>query len=191
MTHFIEWIVQMGEPLSMTVKKLLVVVVSMLPIIELKGTLPVALAWEIPGLERFLLAYIGSCIPVLPLLFLLRPIVKWMYTKPLFQRFAKWLEEKMESKGKLIYDYAYIGLFFFVAIPLPTTGVWTGSGAASLLRLDIKKSLPIILAGNLVAGTIVFLLGDKAIWIVPIGLLLAFATLVLSKIKNRKTNVNK
>lgn len=191
MTHFIEWIVQMGEPLSMTVKKLLVVVVSMLPIIELKGTLPVALAWEIPGLERFLLAYIGSCIPVLPLLFLLRPIVKWMYTKPLFQRFAKWLEEKMESKGKLIYDYAYIGLFFFVAIPLPTTGVWTGSGAASLLRLDIKKSLPIILAGNLVAGTIVFLLGDKAIWIVPIGLLLAFATLVLSKIKNRKTNVSK
>lgn len=188
MTHFIELISQWGEPLSMLLKKLLVMAVSMLPVIELKGTLPVAEMWGIPGLDRFLLAYIGSCLPVLPILLLMRPITKWMYAKPRFKRFAGWLERNAQNKGKVIYDYAYIGLFFFVAIPLPTTGVWTGSLAASLLRLDIKKAFPLILLGNLVAGTIVFFLGEHAIWIVPVGLLLTAATVLIRKFKKPKAD---
>jgi len=170
----------------MFVKKLLVMGVSMLPVIELKGTLPVALAWGIPGWERFLLAYIGSCLPVLPILLLMRPITKWMYTKSLFKRFAGWVERNAETKGKVIYDYAYIGLFFFVAIPLPTTGVWTGSLAASLLKLDIKKAFPLVLLGNLVAGAIVFFLGQYAIWIVPVGLIMAGVTVLVRNFMNKK-----
>lgn len=175
-----EYIIAFGESLSLTTQKLLVILVSMFPIIELKGTIPVAIAWEIPKLTSFILAYIGSCLPVIPLLFLLRPIIKWMYTTKLFSGFAKWVETRSEHKGQLIYDYAYIGLFLFVAIPLPTTGVWTGSIVASLLKMDIKKCIPLIFAGNLVAGIIVVLL-HSIMWYIIIGVLVLTAILFLIK----------
>lgn len=175
-----EYIIAFGESLSLTTQKLLVILVSMFPIIELKGTIPVAIAWEIPKLTSFILAYIGSCLPVIPLLLLLRPIIRWMYTTKLFSGLAKWVETRSEHKGQLIYDYAYIGLFLFVAIPLPTTGVWTGSIVASLLKMDIKKCIPLIFAGNLVAGIIVVLL-HSIMWYIIIGVLALTAILFLIK----------
>ena len=176
-----EWIKAFGASLSLGAKQLLVVLVSMLPVIELKGTIPIATeAWGLPVLSSAILAYIGSCLPVIPLLFLLRPIIKWMYSKKAFSKFAKWIESRSEHKGQLIYDYAYIGLFIFVAIPLPTTGVWTGSIVASLLEMDIKKCIPIILAGNLVAGIIVVLLREYMLYII-IGVLAITAILFVIK----------
>ena len=180
-----EWIIAFGESLTITIQKLLVVVVSMFPIIELKGTIPIAIAWGIPKLTSFILAYIGSCLPVIPLLFLLRPIIKWMYTTKLFHGFAHWIETRSEHKGQLIYDYRYFGLFLFVAIPLPTTGIWTGSIVASLLKMDIKKCIPLIFAGNLVAGIIVVLLHDF-MWYIIIGVLAVTVLLfVIRKLKNK------
>lgn len=180
-----DWIIAFGESLTLTVQKLLVAAVSMFPIIELKGTIPIAIAWGIPKLTSFVLAYIGSCLPVIPLLFLLRPIIKWMYATKFFSSFANWIEKRSEHKGQLIYDYKYIGLFLFVAIPLPTTGVWTGSIVASLLKLDVKKCIPLIFAGNLAAGIIVVLLHDF-MWYIIIGVLAITAILfVLGKLKKR------
>ena len=180
-----EWIIAFGESVTVGVQKLLVVVVSMLPVIELKGTIPIAIAWGIPKITSFILAYIGSCLPVIPLLFLLRPIIKWMYSKKAFAKIAKWIESRSEHKGQLIYDYAYIGLFLFVAIPLPTTGVWTGSIVASLLEMDIKKCIPLIFAGNLVAGIIVVLLHDF-MWYIILGVLAITAILfVIKKLKKK------
>lgn len=185
MSEFVELIISFGESLSLAMQKLLVVLVSMLPVIELKGTIPVAIAWGIPKLTSFILAYIGSCLPVIPLLLLLRPIIKWMYSTRLFSKFAKWIETRSEHKGQLIYDYRYIGLFLFVAIPLPTTGIWTGSIVASLLKMDIKKCIPLIFAGNLVAGIIVVLLHD-IMWYIIIGVLAVTVLLfILRKIKNK------
>ncbi len=180
-----EWITAFGESLTISTQKLLIVAVSMLPIIELKGTIPIAIAWGIPKLTSFMFAYIGSCLPVIPLLLLLRPIIKWMYSTKLFSRFANWVEAHSEHKGQLIYDYKYIGLFLFVAIPLPTTGVWTGSMVASLLKMDIKKCIPLIFAGNLVAGIIVVLL-HEFMWYIIIGVLgFTFLLFVLRKLKNK------
>jgi len=180
-----ELIIAFGESLTVGVQKLLVVAVSMLPVIELKGTIPVAIAWGIPKLTSFIFAYIGSCLPVIPLLLLLRPIIKWMYSKKAFKGFANWIETRSEHKGQLIYDYRYIGLFLFVAIPLPTTGVWTGSIVASLLEMDIKKCIPLIFAGNLVAGIIVVLLHDF-MWYIIIGALAITALLfVIKKLKKK------
>jgi uncharacterized membrane protein len=185
MHEITEMIISYGESLSLATQKLLVVLVSMLPVIELKGTIPVAIAWGIPKLTSFILAYIGSCLPVIPLLFLLRPIIKWMYSTKLFSKFAHWIETRSEHKGQLIYDYRYLGLFLFVAIPLPTTGVWTGSIVASLLKMDIKKCIPLIFAGNLVAGIIVVLLHD-IMWYIIIGVLAVTALLfIFRKIKNK------
>ena len=169
-----------GASLSVGTQKLLIVAVSMLPVIELKGTIPIAIAWGIPKMTSFILAYIGSCLPVIPLLFLLRPIIKWMYSKKAFKGFANWIESRSKNKGQLIYDYRYIGLFLFVAIPLPTTGVWTGSIVASLLEMDIKKCIPLIFAGNLVAGIIVTLL-EKIMWPIIIGVLAITAILFVIK----------
>ena len=180
-----EWIIAFGESVTVGVQKLLVVLVSMLPVIELKGTIPIAIAWGIPKITSFILAYIGSCLPAVPLLFLLRPIIKWMYSKKVFSKFAQWIESRSEHKGQLIYDYAYIGLFIFVAIPLPTTGVWTGSIVASLLEMDIKKCIPLILAGNLVAGVIVVLL-SKYMWYIIIAVLaITLILFILKKLKKK------
>ncbi|MCK5128716.1 MAG: small multi-drug export protein [Clostridiales bacterium] len=180
-----EWIIAFGESVTIGVQKLLVVIVSMLPVIELKGTIPIAIAWGIPKLTSFVFAYIGSCLPVIPLLLLLRPIIKWMYTKTVFKGFANWIETRSEHRGQLIYDYRYFGLFLFVAIPLPTTGVWTGSIVASLLKMDIKKCIPLIFAGNLVAGIIVVLLHDY-MWYIIIGVLsITLLLFILRKIKNK------
>ncbi len=187
MHHLTDWIIQFGESLSAGVQKLLIVLVSMLPIIELKGTIPIAEIWGIPLFERFGLAYLGSCLPVIPLLFLLRPIIRWMYKQRFFKGFATWLEERSKRKGQIIYDYAYIGLFLFVAVPLPTTGVWTGSIVASLLKLDIKKCIPIILAGNLIAGTVIVLLGPAAfLWVVLAALVIAVGTFIYKKFLRKR-----
>jgi uncharacterized membrane protein len=180
-----EWIIAFGESVTVGVQKLLVVAVSMLPVIELKGTIPIAIAWGIPKLTSFILAYIGSCLPVIPLLFLLRPIIKWMYSKKAFKGIATWIETRSEHKGQLIYDYRYIGLLLFVAIPLPTTGVWTGSIVASLLEMDIKKCIPLIFAGNLIAGIIVVLLHD-IMWYIIIGVLGITAILFVIKQLKKK-----
>ena len=181
MTELIkEAIINFGLGLSTGVQYILIVLVSMLPVIELKLTIPLAIAWGIPKLTSFIFAYIGSCLPVVPLLFLLRPIIKWMYSKKAFSKIAKWIESRSEHKGQLIYDYAYIGLFIFVAIPLPTTGVWTGSIVASLLKMDIKKCIPIIFAGNLIAGIIVLLLQEFMVYIV-FGVLAITAILFVIK----------
>lgn len=182
MHHITDWIIQFGESLTIGMQKLLVVLVSMLPVIELKGTIPIAAIWGIPTWERFGLAYLGSILPVIPLLFLLRPIIGWMYKQKLFKGFATWLENRSKNKGQIIYDYAYIGLFLFVAVPLPTTGVWTGSIVASLLKLDIKKCIPIIMGGNLIAGAIIVLLGPAAfLWVALAAVAIAVVTFIYKK----------
>lgn len=184
-----EWIEAFGESLTIPIKKLLLVGVSMFPVIELKGTIPIAMTWDIPPITSLVFGYIGSCLPIIPLLFLLRPIIKWMYSKKIFKKFANWVETRSEHKGQLIYDYRYLGLLIFVAIPLPTTGVWTGSIVASLLEMDIKKCIPLIFLGNLIAGIIVVIievLVPNLMWYIIIGVLAITVLLfVLRKIKNK------
>jgi uncharacterized membrane protein len=108
-----------------------------------------------------------------------------MYSKKAFKGFANWIESRSKNKGQLIYDYRYIGLFLFVAIPLPTTGVWTGSIVASLLEMDIKKCIPLIFAGNLIAGIIVVLLHDF-MWYIIIAVLAITAILFIIKQLKKK-----
>jgi uncharacterized membrane protein len=191
MHEITDFIISYGESLTLATQKLLVVLVSMLPVIELKGTIPVAIAWGIPKMTSFILAYIGSCLPVIPILFLMRPVIKWMYSKKLFKGIAHWVEARSEHKGQLIYDYAYIGLFLFVAIPLPTTGIWTGSLIASMLKMDVKKCIPLVFLGNLIAGIIVVLLHD-IMWYIIIGVLAITVILfILRKIKKKLENRRK
>lgn len=137
--------------------ELAVFITSMLPILELRGALPMAInIFKIPWPKAFLISYIGNLVPVPLILWLLKPIVKLLSKINIFDKFFKWLFERTRRKGnKVIEKYEEIGLLAFVAIPLPGTGAWTGALIAFLFGLDFKKSLLVISLGVLIAGIIV------------------------------------
>ncbi|MDH4209911.1 MAG: small multi-drug export protein [candidate division WOR-3 bacterium] len=130
---------------------------SMLPIIELRGALPLAInVFNINWPKAFLIAYIGNMIPAPFILWLLAPAVRLLSKIRILERFFSWLFDRTRKKSnKMIERYKEIGLMAFVAIPLPGTGAWTGALIAFLFGLDFKKSLLVIAIGVFIAGVIV------------------------------------
>lgn len=137
--------------------ELAVFLTSMLPIIELRGALPLAInLFNISWPKAFLIAYIGNIIPAPLILWLLGPIVRFLSRVHIFRRFFTWLFERTRKRSnRMIEKYEEIGLMAFVAIPLPGTGAWTGALIAFLFGLDFKKSLLIIAIGVFIAGVVV------------------------------------
>ncbi|MGI6184186.1 MAG: COG2426 family protein [Candidatus Fimadaptatus sp.] len=138
-----------------------VMLVSMLPIIEVKGAIPMGLLWGLNGWEAFIAAVLGSSIPVPFIMLLLKPALRWLRSLPYkpCHVYADWFERRAMKKKGRISEKSLIFLFLFVAIPIPTTGVWMGSAIATLLDIRIKYALPIILLGNVVASLILVALG--------------------------------
>jgi uncharacterized membrane protein len=134
---------------------------SAVPIIELKGAIPVGLSLGVPELYCFLLAIFGSMM-LSPLLILLtRRILSWLINSKvkLFSRFGTWQQNRLAKRGTNLKRYgSLLFLFALVAIPLPTTGVWTGSMVAGLFDIRMRIALPIIFVGNCVAGALVWLI---------------------------------
>ncbi len=127
---------------------------SMVPLIELRGAIPIGAALDLPWLANFTLSIIGNMIPIPFILLFIRHILAWMKTTKHFSKIALWLEEKAEkNKGKVM-KYATFGLALFVGIPLPGTGAWTGALVAALMNMRMKYSLPSILAGVVLAAFI-------------------------------------
>ena len=137
---------------------LIVFLISMVPIIELRGAIPYAVGFGIPLLPAYIIAIIGNMIPV-PFIYLFaRKILIWGKDKPVIGKFFTFCLEKGEKGGKKLQATAGKGLFvalmLFVGIPLPGTGAWTGTLAASLLDMDFKSSILAVLLGVLLAGII-------------------------------------
>ena len=136
--------------------ELIVVIISMIPVVELRGSIPVAiLLFNIPWLEAAVLSIIGNMIPV-PFLLLL---IDWFFgliskVKP-GRKFTEWLFTRTRRKGKSIEKYEEIGLFIFVGIPLPGTGGWTGALAANIFGLRFWRSMLFIFLGVIMAAIIV------------------------------------
>jgi len=137
--------------------------ISTLPVLEVKAAIPLGLSMGLPFWQTFLIALVGSVIPSPFILLLLRPFFKWCRGKKFFRKIAEKLEARFEKKAKSVYKYQLLGLFLFVAIPLPGTGVWTGSGIAAMLDIRIRRAFPVILLGNLVASALMLLLGQIVI----------------------------
>ena len=143
-------------------KNLVVLLISMIPLIELRGAIPVAVGMDL-GLPEWLvliIAIIGNMIPVPIIYFFARKILNWgskCKWKP-FKKFCNFCLKKGEKAGqkllKKVKGGVYWALFLFVAITIPGTGAWTGTLAASILNLDFKKTMTAILAGVLTAGLI-------------------------------------
>jgi uncharacterized membrane protein len=134
-----------------------VFVTSMLPIVELRGALPLAInLFHIAWPKAFLIAFIGNMIPVPFILWFLGPVVRLLSRiKPLDKAFH-WLFARTRKRGSAVIEkYEEIGLLAFVAIPLPMTGAWTGALIAFLFGLEFRKSLMVIALGVFIAGVIV------------------------------------
>lgn len=143
-------------------KYLIVFFVSMVPIIELRGAIPYAVGFGLPLLPSYIIAIIGNMIPV-PFIFLFaRKVLVWGSTKKYIGKFFTWCLKKGEKGGEKLKLSAgkglYIALLIFVGIPLPGTGAWTGTLAASLLNMDFKKSTLAVMGGVILAGIIMGIL---------------------------------
>ncbi len=132
---------------------------SMLPIIELRGAIPLGIIAGLPWYLNYIICFVGNMLPIPFILIFIRAILKWMKQTRRLSGIANWLETKADKNSDKIRRYEALGLFIFVAIPIPGTGAWTGALIAALLRMRIKVALPMITIGVLVAGVIMILAG--------------------------------
>lgn len=142
--------------------ELTVLLTAALPIIELRGAIPVGISLGLSPLHAAILSFIGSMIPVPFILFTIRPIFNYMKKTKTFRKLVHRLTDKSLNKSHKIQKYGAWGLLIFVAIPLPGTGVWSGSLAAALLDMRFKWAFPAILVGNIIAAVIIMGLSNEA-----------------------------
>ena len=143
-------------------KYLIVFFISMVPLIELRGAIPYAIGYNLPVLPSYIIAIIGNMLPV-PIIYLFaRRVLEFGKDKKYIGKFFTWCLKKGEAGGKKLQEKAgkglYWALFIFVGIPLPGTGAWTGTLAASILDMDFKKSVIAVMAGVILAGIIMGIL---------------------------------
>ena len=142
----------------MLVKYLLVFFISMVPLIELRGAIPYAIGFGLPLLPSYIIAIIGNMLPMPFIFFFARKVLEWGQDKPVIGKFFSWCLEKGHKGGEKLQQKAgrglYWALFLFVVIPLPGTGAWTGTLAASILDMDFKKSVGAVVSGVVLAGVI-------------------------------------
>ena len=136
--------------------KAVIFIISLMPILELRGGLLAASLLKIPEIEAIPISIIGNILPIPFILLFIKHIFKWMKKVNLFRGLIEKLEKRAMSKSDKIQKYEFVGLMLFVGIPLPGTGAWTGALIASLLGIDIKKSSLSILCGILIATVIMY-----------------------------------
>lgn len=141
---------------------LIIFLISMVPLIELRGAIPYAVGFGLPLLQSYIICILGNMLPV-PVIFLFaRKVLEWGADKPVIGKFFTFCLEKGHKGGVKLQQKAGKGLFvallLFVGIPLPGTGAWTGTLAASLLDMDFKSSVIAVLLGVILAGVIMGLL---------------------------------
>ena len=145
-------------------KELLVMLVAAMPISELRGAIPLGISLGLSPIHSTVISIIGNMAIVPILLKILSPVMDYFERTILFSKSIGWVKKRTLQKTKtIIKKYSLIGLFILVAIPVPTTGAWTGCIAATLLKIDYKNALFAILSGILIAGIIVSTISQQII----------------------------
>lgn len=138
--------------------KAVVFIISLMPILELRGGLLAASLLKIPEAQAIPICIIGNILPIPFILLFIKQIFKWMKKFKFFRGLIEKMEKRAMGKSDKIKRYEFWGLLFFVGIPLPGTGAWTGALIASLLGIDIKKSSVAILLGIALACVIMYII---------------------------------
>ena len=154
------------ENLSFMPKELIIFIISMVPILELRGGLIAAALLKISMFKAIGVCILGNIIPITFILLFITPIFEWMKKTKLFRPLVEKIENKSMSKSAKIQKYELLGLLLFVGIPLPGTGAWTGALIASLLGIKIKKAVPAILVGLVLATIIMCTLSYGIPWLI-------------------------
>lgn len=141
---------------------------SLLPIIELRGAIPLGAGLGLPFWQNYLISIAGNMIPVPFILLMIRWILEIMKKVKGLRKIALWIEAKAEKNRVKIEKYSFWGLFLFVAIPVPGTGAWTGSLVAALIRMDFKKAILSVFLGVLTAGVIMSLISYGVVAIISL-----------------------
>lgn len=128
---------------------------AMVPVIELRGAIPLGAGLDLPWWVTFLTCVVGNMVPVPFILLFIRQILHWMKKIRHLDKIANWVEEKARKHSNQVTKYATWGLVLFVGIPLPGTGAWTGALIAAMLDMRLKYALPSIFFGVLIAGFLV------------------------------------
>lgn len=148
--------------------ELIIFIVSMVPILELRGGLIAAALLGVDIVPAIAICLAGNILPIPFILWFITPIFNWLKRTRLFRPLVEKLEKKSMGKSDKIQKYEFIGLLLFVGIPLPGTGAWTGALIASLLNIPFKKAFPAILIGLVVATTIMCVITYLIPWIVTL-----------------------
>jgi len=147
------------EDLNYLPKELIVIIISALPIFELRLGLPVAIfVFNFSYPKAFFFSVIGNIIPIIPILLFLSPVSSYLVKFKLWKKFFDWLYRRTEKRAELVQKYEALGLMLFVSIPLPITGIWTGCVAATIFKLRFKYALLACILGAIIAGIIVSIL---------------------------------
>ena len=149
-------------------KEIWIAFISMVPLIELRGAIPVGMSLGLGTLPTYIIAVLGNILPIPFILWFSRPVMKWLKKTKLLKPIADKLEKKTEANREKIMKYSAFGLFVFVAIPLPGTGAWSGALAASLFDMRFKYSFPSIALGVMTAGIIMCFGTSIVQWIIGI-----------------------
>ena len=137
-------------------KYLATLIISMIPVIELRGAIPIGVSLGLSHAEAMGISIIGNMLPVPFIILFIRPIFRWMTKKSgKLARLAEKLEARAEGKWDKIHRYQFFALTIFVAIPLPGTGAWSGALIAAVMNMRLRNALPSILLGVLIAGILV------------------------------------
>lgn len=140
-----DWLLGAGREVAL-------LVISMLPLIELRGAVPLGLAAGMPWYEVLPICYLGNLLPIPFVLVFGVRLLDWLAGLGPFKGIATWYKQKLMSKSTQVTKYARIGLFLFVAVPLPGTGAWSGAVIATLLKMPMRKAFLSIAAGVVAAG---------------------------------------
>jgi len=127
----------------------------MVPVIELRGAIPVGTALGLPWYGNYLATVVGNLVPVPFILLFIRHIIMWMERRGYFLWFVRFVNEKVRKNTNKVLRYAHWGLLLFVAVPLPGTGAWTGALIAAFLDIRMRTALPAICGGVAIAGGII------------------------------------
>lgn len=145
-----------------------VLLTAAMPVIELRGAIPVGISLGLSPLHATVLSFIGSIIPVPFILFTIRPVFNALKKTKTFEKVIHKLTHRSMNNSGQIQKYGAWGLLVFVAIPLPGTGVWSGSLAAALLDMRFKWAFPAILVGNLIAAVLIFALSHGVVSVIGV-----------------------
>lgn len=151
-----DWLLGAGREVA-------VFVISMIPLIELRLAVPLGIAVGMPWLQTLVIAIIGNVLPIPFIILFAEKLLDWLSRLPFFAKFANWYKAKLENKKDKVTKYARIGLFLFVAVPLPGTGAWSGAAIASILKMPVRKAFPSIALGVVAAGIIMTLISQGAV----------------------------